>query len=92
MPDVLEYRLAMAGRNGYVRHLLYRPHVSELVWEDSRERVSLAAVGMDYASSQRDWKPAFPISPSNHSGSFFRNARTSSMPPWTSCGWLAWLQ
>ena len=65
MTDILEYRLAMAGRNGYVRDLLYRPHVSELVWEDTGERVSLAAVGMDYGSAVRDWKPAFPVSPSN---------------------------
>ena len=65
MPAPLEYRLAMAGRNGSPRHLLYRPHVSELVWEDSGERVSLAAVGMNYARDSRDWKPAFPVSPSN---------------------------
>jgi len=65
MSETLEYRLVLAGRNGYVRHLLYRPHVSELVWEDSGERVSLAAVGMDYANASRDWKPAFPVSPAN---------------------------
>jgi uncharacterized protein len=65
MPNVLEYRLAMAGRNGSSRHLLYRPHVSELVWEDTGERVSLAAVGMDYGSALRDWKSAFPVSPEN---------------------------
>ncbi len=65
MPAPLEYRLAMAGRNGHVRHLLYRPHISELVWEDTGARVSLTAVGMDYASSHRDWKPAFPVSPEN---------------------------
>jgi len=61
----LEYRLTLAGRNGYRRHLLYRPHVSELVWEDTGARVSLAAVSMDYAQAPRDWKSAFPVSPSN---------------------------
>jgi len=65
MTDELEYRLAMAGRNGYLRHLLYRPHVSELVWEDSGEPVSLAAVGMDYARVTRDWPAAFAVSPDN---------------------------
>jgi uncharacterized protein len=61
----LEYRLTLAGRNGYRRHLLYRPHVSELVWEDTGARVSLAAVSMDYAQAPRDSKSAFPVSPSN---------------------------
>ena len=65
MTGELEYRLAMAGRNGYVRHLLYRPHVSELVWEDTGEPVSLAAVGMDYARQDRDWPQAFAASPDN---------------------------
>ena len=65
MTDQLEYRLAMAGRNGYLRHLRYRPHVSELLWEDTGERVSLAAVGMDYAGEGRDWPQAFAASPAN---------------------------
>ena len=61
----LEYRLILAGRDGHRRTLLYRPHLSELVWRDTGERVSLAAVGMDYAQAPRDWKPAFAVSPEN---------------------------
>ncbi len=86
MSNILEYRLAMAGRNGYVRHLLYRPHVSELVWEDTGERASLAGAGMDYASSQRDWKPAFPVSPANPAPKS-RNARVLKIQMGLKCNY-----
>jgi len=65
MTDNLQYRLTMRGRNGYLRHLLYRPHESRLNWEDNGERVSLNAVSMGYKDRDRTWKPAFPMSPEN---------------------------
>ena len=71
MTDKLQYRLTMRGRNGYLRHLLYRPHESQLIWEDNAggpsgvERVSLNAVGMEYKDRERTWESAFPMSPDN---------------------------
>jgi len=65
MTESLEYRLAMAGRNGYARALLYRPHSSELRWEDTGEPVDLRAVGTGYDPSPQDWTPAEPVSPAN---------------------------
>ena len=65
MTETLEYRLAMAGRNGYARALLYRPHSSELRWEDTGEPVDLRAVGTGYDPSPPDWAPAEAVSPAN---------------------------
>ena len=65
MTETLEYRLAMAGRNGYARVLLYRPHSSELRWEDTGEPVDLRAVGTGYDPSPPDWTPAEAVSPAN---------------------------
>lgn len=65
MTDNPQFRLTMRGRNGFLRHLLYRPHESLLVWEDSGERVPLNAVGMRYEDRRRTWKSAFPVSPGN---------------------------
>lgn len=65
MTDNLQYRLTMRGRNGYLRHLLYRAHDSRLNWEDNGERIPLNAVGMGYEDRERRWKPAFPMSPEN---------------------------
>jgi uncharacterized protein len=65
MTETLEYRLAMAGRNGYARALLYRPHRSELLWEDTGEQVDIRLVGMEYDSVPRQWTVAEPISPRN---------------------------
>ena len=65
MTEMLEYRLAMAGRNGYVRELLYRPHISTLVWSDTGEPVDLRAIGSDYDPAPPAWAPAHPISPEN---------------------------
>jgi len=65
MTDNPQFRLTMQGRNGYLRHLLYRPHESQLVWEDDGERVPLAAIGMGYEDQDRAWKSAFPMSPDN---------------------------
>ena len=65
MTDKLQYRLTMRGRNGYLRHLLYRPHESRLNWKDNGERVSLNAVGMGYEDQERAWESAFPMSPDN---------------------------
>jgi uncharacterized protein len=60
-----QFHLTMRGRNGYLRRLLYRPHESQLVWEDDGERISLNAVGMGYEYKKRTWKSAFPVSPDN---------------------------
>lgn len=68
MTDNLEYRLTMQGRNGFLRHLLYRPHVSQLIWEDNGEPASLNAVGMGYEDRERSWETAFPMSPENPAG------------------------
>ncbi len=71
MTDNTQFRLTMRGRNGYLRRLLYRPHESQLVWEDDAgtpggvERVSLNAVGMGYEDRERTWQSAFPMSPDN---------------------------
>ena len=65
MTDNPEYRLTMRGRNGYLRPLLYRPHESQLVWEDDGERVPLNAVGMEYEDRERTWNSAFPMRPDN---------------------------
>jgi uncharacterized protein len=61
--EALAYRLVMAGRNGYRRVLVYRPHASELVWEDSGQPVDLRPVGMSYAP--RSFTPAEAVSPTN---------------------------
>ena len=68
MTDNLEYRLTMQGRNGYLRRLLYRPHESQLVWEDNAEPASLNAIGMAYEDRERSWETAFPMSPENPAG------------------------
>ena len=65
MTDILEYRLAMAGRNGYVRDLLYRPHASTLVWADTGEPVDLSPIGSSYDPSPPAWTPAHAVSPDN---------------------------
>jgi len=61
----LEYRLAMAGRNGYLRQLLYRPHTSELLWEGTGERIDLSAVGTNYDPEPPEWTQAEIVSPDN---------------------------
>ena len=38
----MEFRLTLAGRNGYRRIALYSPESSQLLWEDTGERVDLA--------------------------------------------------
>ncbi len=63
MSDILQFRLTMQGRNGFVRHLLYQPHESLLLWEDDSERVSLNGAGMGYEDRQCVWDTAFPVSP-----------------------------
>ncbi|MGJ4927456.1 radical SAM protein [Bradyrhizobium sp. HKCCYLRH3095] len=60
---MLDYRLAMAGRNGYLRQLIYRPHTSELIWEDNGERIELSAVGMSYDPAPPEWTSAEIVSP-----------------------------
>tara|TARA_R110002167_G_C12707254_1_gene655229 strand:+ start:43367 stop:44743 length:1377 start_codon:yes stop_codon:yes gene_type:complete len=65
MTKNLQFRLTMRGRNGYLRRLLYRPHESQLVWEDNAEPASLNAIGMAYEDHERAWGTAFPMSPEN---------------------------
>jgi len=65
MTEDLEYRLHMAGRNGYARELIYRPHLSRLNWADTGEPVDLRAVGSSYDPAPPAWTPAHPISPDN---------------------------
>ena len=54
----LEFRLTLAGRNGYRRIALYSPESSQLLWEDTGERVDLRPVGMNYEPTLRDWTAA----------------------------------
>ena len=65
MTENLEYRLVMAGRNGYLRELLYQPHLSTLVWADTGEPVDLSPVGTSYDLSPPAWTNVSPVSPDN---------------------------
>jgi uncharacterized protein len=65
MTENLEYRLVMAGRSGYLRELLYQPHLSTLVWAETGEPVNLSPVGTSYDHSPPAWTNVDPVSPDN---------------------------
>ena len=45
----LTYKLSLKDRTGSIRKILYQPHTSKAVWEDSGFPLSLGFAGMDYA-------------------------------------------
>jgi uncharacterized protein len=71
----MQYRLSLAGRNRYRRALLYSPASSEMIWEDTGERIDLSAVGMSYDPAPPVWTPAEAVSPAKP-GRKSRNIRT----------------
>ena len=63
MTDTLDYRLVMAGREGFTRDLIYRPHQSRLHWADTGEKIDLSAVAMTYDPAPPVWAPVLAVSP-----------------------------
>ncbi|MBS4099435.1 MAG: SPASM domain-containing protein [Sulfuricella sp.] len=64
MNESLTYRLNLVKTHGETITLLYRPHVSELLWADTRQPLSLAPVGMTASpAAARAWPAARTVSP-----------------------------
>ena len=57
----MEYRLTVANNLGERAHLLYRPLISELVWEHTGKPINLSPVGFMY--QLKEWETFTPISP-----------------------------
>ncbi len=58
-----QYRLTLAGPQGYRRIAFWSPRDSRLCWDDGTPLVD-----RDNLASQPDWQPAYPVSPATPAG------------------------
>lgn len=63
-----QYRLVLAGPQGYRRIALWSPQSATLRWEDDGTPLDLSGVGYGYDIVPRVWQPAFPVHPSLPAG------------------------
>jgi uncharacterized protein len=82
----MQFRLTLAGRNGYRRALLYRPDRSELIWADTGERIDLRPVGTSYDLKPPAWAPAEVVSPASP-GRKSRDIRTLKIQMGLKCNY-----